>query len=97
MENWNVVRLRLKRMGRRNRPFYRVCAIDKRAPRDGRAIEELGFYDPIEAAPEKALQLNAERVNYWLSKGAQPSQTVRDLIRKAGITPATASEPATSA
>lgn len=78
-----MVRLRMKRMGRRNRAFYRVCAIDQRNPRNGRAIEELGFYDPIEKDAKKALRLDTERIDYWLSVGAKPSETVAALIKKA--------------
>ncbi len=83
-----MVRLRMKRMGRRNRAFYRLCAIDQRNQRNGRAIEELGFYDPIEKDGEKAIRLNEERIKYWLSVGAQPSETVADLLKKQGITQA---------
>ncbi len=83
-----MVRLRLKRFGRRNRPYYRVCAFDQRTRRDGSAIEELGYYDPIEKDPEKAVKLEVERIKYWLRLGAQPSETVRSLIRKAGVDPA---------
>jgi len=79
-----MVVLRLKRLGRRHRPFYRLNAMDKRSPRDGRVLEELGFYDPI-APEEKQLNLKADRVTYWLSVGAQPSDTARSLIRRAGI------------
>lgn len=68
--------------------------MDQRSQRDGKAIEELGFYDPIEPAAEKALQINSDRARHWLSVGAQPSQTVRDLFRKAGVT--NAAEPAAS-
>ncbi len=82
-----AVKLRLKRFGRRHRPFYRLNAIDGRSPRDGKSIEELGFYDPIEPAADKAVQFNQERVKYWLSVGAQPSTTVRSLLKKAGIDP----------
>lgn len=77
-----AVRLRLKRMGRRHRPFYRVTAVDGRKPRDGRVIEELGLYDPLLADESKQIKLNRERIDYWLSVGAQPSDTVRDLIRR---------------
>ncbi len=82
-----AVRLRLKRFGRRHRPFYRVNAMDARSARDSKTIEELGYYDPIEPKPDKALKLKEDRVKYWLSVGAQPSQTVRDLLKKAGIDP----------
>lgn len=82
-----MVKLRLKRFGRRNRPFYRLNAIDQRAPRDGRSIEELGWYNPIEKDAAKQYSLNQERIEYWLSVGAQPSETVADLLRKAGFGP----------
>jgi small subunit ribosomal protein S16 len=81
-----MVVLRLKRLGRTHRPFFRVCAMDKRSPRDGRVIEELGWYDPI-APDTRQVELNAARIDYWLSVGAQPSDTVRGLLRKAGIDP----------
>lgn len=80
-----MVRLRLKRFGRTHGPFYRLNAIDKRSPRDGRVIEELGWYDPIAKDPEKQLNLNAERIDYWLSVGAQPSRTAANLIKKIGL------------
>ena len=80
-----MIRLRLKRMGRRHRPFYRINAMDSRSPRDGRVIEELGYYDPLANDQEQQLSLKADRVQYWLSKGAQPSDTVRDLLRRNGI------------
>ncbi|RAL22905.1 30S ribosomal protein S16 [Lujinxingia litoralis] len=75
-----TVRLRLQRHGAKKRPFYRVVAADQRSPRDGRFIEVLGTYDPMQEPA--ALRLNGERVDYWLSVGAQPSDTVRSLIRK---------------
>ena len=81
-----MVVLRLKRMGRRHRPFYRLNAMDKRAPRNGRVIEELGWYDPV-APEDKQLELKGERIEYWLSVGAQPSETARSLIRRCGIDP----------
>jgi small subunit ribosomal protein S16 len=81
-----MVVLRLKRMGRTHRPFYRLGAMEKRAPRDGRVLEELGWYDPI-APEDKQVSFNAERIDYWLSVGAQPSETVRNLLRKSGIDP----------
>ena len=79
------VRIRLKRFGRRHRPYYRLNAMDQRSPRDGRVIEQLGSYDPLEKDQAKQLNLNAERIQYWLAQGAQPSETARTLIRKAGI------------
>ena len=81
-----MVVLRLKRFGRRHRPFYRLCAMDKRSPRDGRVIEELGWYDPL-ASDERQSKFNTDRVDYWLSVGAQPSNTVANLLRKAGCDP----------
>jgi len=80
-----AVKLRLKRFGRRHRSFYRVNAIDSRAPRDGRVIEELGWYDPQAEQPEKQVSLKRERIEYWLSKGAQPSNTVAELLKRQGI------------
>jgi len=77
-----AVRLRLKRLGRRHRPFYRVAAMDSRAKRDGRVIEELGHYDPIAKEEEAQVSLKLERIDYWLSMGAQPSDTVRRLIER---------------
>jgi small subunit ribosomal protein S16 len=74
----------MKRMGRRHRAFFRINAIESRNPRDGRVIEELGWYDPI-ATTDEQLNLNRERIEYWLSVGAQPSETVRDLLKKNGI------------
>jgi small subunit ribosomal protein S16 len=81
-----MVVLRLKRMGRRNRPFFRLNAMDQRSPRDGRVIEQLGWYDPI-APLEKQLVLNVERIDHWLSKGAQPSDTVKSLLKRVGCDP----------
>lgn len=81
-----MVVLRLKRMGRRHRPFYRLNAMDKRSPRDGRVIEALGWYDPV-APEDKQLNLNVERIDYWLSVGAQPSETVRSLLRRIDVDP----------
>ena len=81
-----MVVLRLKRFGRRHRPFYRLCAMDKRSPRDGRVIEELGWFDPI-ANEDKQLNINTERADYWLSVGAQPSQTVATLLRRVDCDP----------
>ncbi len=80
-----MVKLRLKRFGRHKRPFYRICAMDQRSARDSRAIEELGYFNPLESELEKSLHLKTDRIMDWLSKGAQPSDTVRDLLRKAGI------------
>ena len=80
-----MVRLRLKRFGRTHKPFYRLNAIDQRSPRDGKPIEELGYFDPTEKDEAKGVSLKADRIRYWLGVGAQPSQTVRDLLAKQGI------------
>ncbi len=74
----------MKRMGRTHRPFYRICATDRRTPRDGRVIEELGTYDPSIPDTNARCALKATRVDYWLSVGAQPSDKVRVLIKKYG-------------
>ena len=78
-----MVVLRLKRLGRRHRPFYRLSAMDRRSPRNGRVIEELGWFDPI-APDDKQLSFNVERIDYWLSVGAQPTEKVSTLIKKYG-------------
>ena len=79
-----MVVLRLKRFGRIHSPFYRLSAADKRSPNDGRVIEELGWFSPT--APEgQQWKLKSERALYWLSVGAQPSETVISLLRRAGI------------
>jgi small subunit ribosomal protein S16 len=80
-----AVKLRLMRMGRRHKPFFRLNAIDTRTPRDGKIIEKLGHYDPIEKDPAKQLVLKKERIEYWLGVGAVPSETVAELISKIGI------------
>ena len=81
-----VVRIRMKSFGRRHRPFYRICAMDSRTGRDGRAIEELGHYDPMVRNTEARTVLDVSRVRYWLSVGAQPSEKVAALLRRAKIT-----------
>ena len=78
-----ATKIRLKRMGAKKAPFYRVVICDSRYPRDGRFIEEIGFYDPL-CNPAK-IQIDAERANKWLVEGAQPSETVKSLFKKAGI------------
>lgn len=80
-----MVRIRMQRYGRRNRPFYRIAAVEKRARRDGPVVENLGWYNPVETDAAKQIELNVERVTYWLSKGAQPSDTVRDFLAKRGL------------
>jgi small subunit ribosomal protein S16 len=78
-----AVRIRLRRQGRKKAPTYRIIVADGRSPRDGKFIEILGQYAP--RSGEQALQLNVDRANYWLDNGAQPSDTVRSLLRKAGV------------
>ncbi len=80
-----MVMIRLKRTGRRHRPSYRLAAVDGRSSRDGRVLEELGLYDPAHRNPDLQSDLKTERIKYWLSVGAQPSDTARDLLKKAGI------------
>lgn len=75
----------MQRYGRRNRPFYRIAAIEKRARRDGPVLENLGWYNPLAPDASKQLELNNERVTYWLNKGAQPSDTMRDFLAKRGL------------
>jgi small subunit ribosomal protein S16 len=79
------VKLRLKRMGRSNAPFYRLNAIDSRSPRDGRVIEELGHYDPRNKDQAKQFVAKIDRCQYWLSVGAVPSETVSSLLKKSGV------------
>ena len=74
------VMIRLKRLGTKKRPHNRIVVIEKQKARDGKAIEELGFYDPSKEPP--LLKLNVERAHYWISKGAVPSPTVKQLLKK---------------
>ena len=78
-----AVKLRLKRGGSKQRPFYRIVAADARSPRDGRFIEEIGTYNPIPA--EYEVSIDEEKAMYWLSNGAQPTDTVRNLLSEKGI------------
>ena len=80
-----AVRIRMKKMGRTHRSFFRINAMDSRSPRDGRPVEQLGWYDPHTEDPEKQISLKRERIEYWLSVGAQPSETVAKLLKKNGI------------
>ncbi len=75
------VRIRLKRIGTKQKPFYRVVVVDSHAPRDGRVLEEVGVYHPIEKA-EKQVSLKVDRVREWMQKGAQPSAVVRRLVNR---------------
>ena len=78
-----ATKIRLKRIGRRNRPFYRMVAMDSRKKRDGAAIEELGWYNPIDL--NHSFDLNVERILYWLKEGAQPTKGTSKLLRRSGI------------
>lgn len=80
-----AVKIRLTRMGRRHRPFFRINAVDSRTPRDGRVIERLGHYDPLEKDTTKQIVLNRERVEFWLGQGAIPSDTVSEILLRHGI------------
>jgi small subunit ribosomal protein S16 len=80
-----AVKIRMTRMGRRHRPFYRINAVESRTPRDGRILEKLGHYDPIEKDASKQVVLNTERVQYWLGQGAVTSDTVAEILKKKGI------------
>ena len=78
-----AVKLRLKRMGTKKRPFYRVVAADSRSPRDGRIIETVGTYNPITEPAE--VKIDEEKAMKWLANGAEPTDTVRDLLKRQGI------------
>jgi small subunit ribosomal protein S16 len=78
-----AVKIRLKRMGAKKSPFYRVVVADSRAPRDGKFIEEIGYYNPITQPAE--VKIDAEKAKKWLGTGAQPTDTVRALLKKSGI------------
>ncbi len=78
-----MVKLRLRRMGKKGQPFYRIVAADSRSPRDGRFIEEIGTYNPIKG--EEAVELNREAALKWLKQGAQPSDTVRSILSREGV------------
>jgi len=75
-----MVRIRLTRMGAKKKPFYRMIATDQRSPRDGRNIEQLGWYDPMRTP--HTVKLDLARIDYWISVGAQPSETAAKLIEK---------------
>ena len=78
-----AVKIRLRRMGKKKAPFYRVVVADSRYPRDGRFIEEIGTYDPL--ANPATIQIDMERAKYWIANGAQPTDTVKALLKKNGI------------
>ena len=80
-----MVKLRLKRIGAKKRPFYRIVVADSRAPRDGKFVESVGTYDPRQKPSSVTLQ--EDRIRYWLNNGAQPTDTVRNLLKKNDISP----------
>ena len=77
-----MVKIRLKRLGAKRRPYYRIVVMDSRTPRDGRAIEEIGYFHPVEAE-DKQIKVDQERVDAWIKNGAQPTKTVKKLINRA--------------
>lgn len=77
-----AVKIRLRRMGKKKAPFYRIVVADSRYPRDGRFIEEVGYYDPM--TDPVTIKVDKEKVDKWLATGAQPTETVRSLINKSG-------------
>ena len=77
-----MVKIRLKRMGMKKHPFYRIVIADERSPRDGRFIEEIGYYNPMTQPAE--IKVDNDRAKYWLGVGAQPTDTVRLLLKKSG-------------
>lgn len=77
-----AVRIRMKQLGRKHRPYFRIVAIDGRQPRDGRIIEELGSYDPMVPQTDDRVQLRPDRIKYWMSVGAKPSEKVAVLLKK---------------
>ncbi|MGQ0552093.1 MAG: 30S ribosomal protein S16 [Planctomycetota bacterium] len=80
-----AVKIRLKRIGRKNRPLYRICVFDSRTRRDGVPIEEIGSYDPRARSFADKVKLDRERALHWVSKGAQPSETVASFLRRSGV------------
>ncbi len=78
-----MVKIRLKRMGAHKKPFYRVVVADSRSPRDGRFIEEIGYYNPLTDPAD--IKIDGEKAQKWLATGAQPTDTVRSLFKKSGI------------
>ncbi len=80
-----MVRIRMQRLGRTHRPFYRINAIDQRTRRNGRVLEALGHYDPMVKDEDKQIVLKVDKIKAWLAKGAQPSDTVRDMLGREGL------------
>ncbi|MGD1084902.1 MAG: 30S ribosomal protein S16 [Verrucomicrobiota bacterium] len=83
-----AVRIRMKRVGAKNAPYFRIVVADSRSPRDGRFIEEIGSYQPLKKGEN--VKLDLDRAKYWISKGAQPSDTVASFVRRLGKAPAAA-------
>ena len=78
-----AVRIRLRRMGAKKAPFYRVIVADERAPRDGKFIDEIGYYNPLREPAE--IKIDSDKATKWLNDGAQPTETVKSLLKKSGI------------
>ena len=78
-----AVKIRLRRMGAKKAPFYRVVVADSRYPRDGRFIEEIGYYNPLEEPA--VVKVDVEKAQKWIANGAQPTDTVKDLLKRAGV------------
>ena len=78
-----MVKIRLRRMGGKKAPFYRIVVADSRSPRDGRFIEEVGYYDPMKNPAD--VKLDAEKIQKWLANGAQPTETVKSILTKNGV------------
>ena len=89
-----MVKIRLRRMGAKKNPFYRVVVADSRSPRDGRFIEEIGTYNPVTQPSE--INIDMERAQYWIKNGAQPTDTVRALLKKAGASVASTEKSVTA-
>ena len=80
-----ATRIRLKRMGAKKKPFYRIDVFDRRSPRDGKSLETVGTYDPMAAAPQDKAKLKRDRVIFWLDRGATPTETVKNILKASGI------------
>ena len=78
-----AVKIRLRRMGAKKNPFYRIVVADSRYPRDGRFIEEIGTYDPLKTPAD--VKIDADKAKQWLANGAQPTDTVKDILKKSGV------------
>ena len=78
-----AVKIRLRRMGAKKKPFYRIIVADSRSPRDGRFIEEIGTYDPLKDPSE--IKVDGEKVKHWIANGAQPTESVKALLKRAGV------------